>query len=84
MGLKKYLHNALVALDDFGNALTGGLPTETISSRSQRAADRGNRFGKFMVWWLDKIQSNHGVKAKQGDLRRAREIERIETDALEK
>lgn len=31
--LRLYLYNLLVALDQFGNALTGGDPDETISGR---------------------------------------------------
>jgi len=81
--LEEYIHNVLVGADQEANIITGGLPDETMSARSQRAAQRGNLLGKFMVWWLDKIQPNHGVKAEQGDLRRAEEIEQAERDALQ-
>ena len=84
MKLPKYIHNSLVALDQFVNVVTGGLPDETISARSQRAADRGNWFGKFMCWWLGKIQTDHGHKAEQGDLARAEEVEKTEAAALGK
>lgn len=65
-----WLHRDLVALDEFANVLTGGRPDQTISSRCQEAADRGNKFGRFMTWWLDKIQANHGRQAEAGDLAR--------------
>lgn len=65
-----WLHRDLVALDEFANVLTGGCPDETISSRSQELADRGNKFGRFMIWWLDKIQANHGRQAEAGDIAR--------------
>jgi hypothetical protein len=77
-----YLHRTLVGLDQFVNVLTGGLPDETISARSQRAADRGNKFGKFMSWWLGKIQSQHGKKAEAGDEARAERVEDTEANAL--
>lgn len=60
----------LVAMDVFANVLTGGRPDETLSTRFQELADRGNKFAKFMVWWLDKIQANHGREAEAGDLGR--------------
>lgn len=60
----------LVALDEFANVVTLGRPDETLSSRFQEAADRGNKFGRFMIWWLDKVQTNHGREAEAGDLGR--------------
>jgi len=77
-----YLHRVLVALDQFGNVLADGNPDETISARSQRLADNGNRFGKFMCWWLDKIQADHGQKAQAGDIARAETVEGIEKESL--
>jgi hypothetical protein len=62
----------IVAMDVFANVLTGGRPDETLSTRFQELADRGNKFGKFMVWWLDKIQAHHGRQAEAGDLGRDR------------
>lgn len=77
-----YLHRSLVGLDQFANVVIGGRPDETISARSRRAAADGNKVGKFMCWWLDKIQKNHGEAAEAGDLERAQSIENIENDAL--
>jgi hypothetical protein len=79
-----YLHRVLVALDQFANVISGGDPDETISSRSARAAQRGDWLGKFMCWWLDKLQSHHGEKAECGDLERAKIVEQIESRALDR
>lgn len=78
-----YVHRVLVALDQFANVISGGDPDETISSRSARAAERGDWLGKFLCWWLDKLQSNHGEKAECGDLERAKIVEQIESRELE-
>ena len=77
-----YVRRVLLGLDLFGNIVTGGKVGETISARSQRAADRGNKLGKFMVWWLDKLQPSHGVLAEEGDLGRAEAVEQTEEQAL--
>lgn len=79
-----YVHRVLVALDQFANVLFGGDPDETISSRSARAAQRGDWLGKFMCWWLDNLQSNHGEKAECGDLERAKVVAQIEGRELDK
>ncbi len=79
-----YVHRVLVALDQFGNVVLGGDPDETISARSARAVERGNWLGKFMCWWLDKLQRNHGEKAECGDLERAEIVEQIESRELDK
>jgi hypothetical protein len=73
-----YVHRALVGVDQFANVLLGGNPDETISSRAQRAANRGDLLGKFTSWWLSKLQSSHGYKAEAGDIERAKKIEDIE------
>jgi len=77
-----YWWRVLVALDQFANVVLGGNPDETISARSARAAKRGNLLGKFMCWWLDKLQKNHGEQAEAGDLARAERVEEIEEQAL--
>lgn len=77
-----YIHRVLVALDMFGNVICGGDVDETISARSARAAARGDWLGRFMVWWLDKVQPNHGELAEEGDLGRAEIVAATEADAL--
>lgn len=79
---QRYPHRVLVALDQFANVVCGGHPDETISSRSARAAARGDLLGKLMLWWLDKIQPHHGTLAEEADLGRAEIVERIEEKAL--
>jgi hypothetical protein len=66
-----YLHRLLVGLDQFVNVAFGGKLDETISAHSQQLAQEGNPFGKFMSWWLAKIQPDHGELAEAGDLARA-------------
>ena len=78
----RYAHNVLVGVDQTVNVIAGGHPDETISSRAQRAADRGNPVGKVISGGLDVIQKDHGHKAEAGDLKRAEEVVEIEEDAL--
>lgn len=79
---ESYIHRMLVGLDQAANVILGGDPDETISARSQRAAARGGLLGKFMCWWLDKLQPDHGMLAEAGDLERAETVEQIEEQAL--
>jgi hypothetical protein len=79
-----YLHKDAVAVDQAANVFAGGKPDETISSRAQRAADRGNPVGKVISGGLDLIQKDHGHKAMGGDLRRAEAVEKLEEDGLKK
>jgi len=77
-----YVHRTLVGFDQFANVVLGGDPDETISSRSQRAAQRGDLLGKAMCWWLDKLESDHGQKAQAADIERAVVVEKIEEKSL--
>ena len=77
-----YLHRVLVGIDQAANVLLGGSPDETISARSQRAAARNDWLGKFMCWWLDRLQANHGMKAEAGDFERASTVAETESQAL--
>ena len=78
----RYLHNVAVGADQEANVILGGKPDETISSRAQRAADKGNPLGEVVSDGLDLIQKDHGHKAMHGDLNRAEDIVTTETDAL--
>lgn len=80
--LKRYLHNVLVGADQEGNIIIGGVPDETISSRSQRASDRGNVLGKVMTGFLHLFQKDHGRKAQQGDINRAERVIQLEEKDL--
>lgn len=80
-----YFQCALCGLDQFMNVLTGGNLDETMSARSSRYwRTKQNvwigwrKFGEFMCWWLDALQSLHGIKAEAGDLARAMIIVNLE------
>lgn len=77
-----YIRRVLLGLDLFGNIITGGKVGETISARSQRAADRGNWLGKGMTGFLHLFQKKHGVLAEIGDEARAEDVEKTEQQAL--
>ncbi len=60
--IKQYFLNVLIGVDQLGNALLGGDPDETISSRTGKhirnhPADRGLYY--WLGWILDKIDRNH-------------------------
>lgn len=76
-----YLHRVLVGFDMFVNVVANGHPSETISSRSSRAAAEGKRWGKVMCGFLNLFQSNHGPKAQAGDIARADTIEYLENSS---
>lgn len=78
-----FLKRDLIAIDQMGNVLfLKGLPDETISAHSARAAEQGHLWGKVMVHFLDFFQKNHGVKAEAGDLERAQAVAGVEDQAL--
>lgn len=77
-----YIHKTLVAFDQFWNVFTGGLPDETISSRAQRDALKGELVAKILAHGLDAIQDDHGQKAEAGDLERADTVATVETQAV--
>ncbi len=64
--MKQWAWNVLVAIDQLGNALTGGDPDETISSRSakQRASCR---FCRFLCRLLDRVDPGHCDKSVESD-----------------
>jgi hypothetical protein len=76
-----YVTRDLVAIDEAANVITGGLPDETISSRSARAAERGSKFGILMSKFLDLFEKDHGALAQAGDVERAQAVEQIEKDS---
>lgn len=52
------------AKDQVFNASTGGSEDETLSSRSARARDRGERWGCILCKLLDRIDPNHCDRAR--------------------
>lgn len=64
--LRRYARNVLVAIDQFANALTGGDPDETISSRAaKRQADC--RLCRWLCRLLDRIQPGHCAASLEPD-----------------
>ena len=49
---RSYGFNLAVAFDEFGNAITGGDPGETISSRSAKARNNGRVWGCILCKFL--------------------------------
>ena len=72
---ENFVMRDLVALDQFGNVLTGGAMDETISSRLAIDATNGKgiseKVGEAGSKVLDIFQKDHGAKAQAGDLERA-------------
>lgn len=62
-----YVHNWLVALDEFGNALTGGDRDETISSRAAKARNEGREWGCVLCRLLDLVQKGHCDNSLEAD-----------------
>lgn len=65
----RYLKNILIALDQFMNALCGGDPDETISSRIGKRRDAAE---KFWAWVVDKLffwqkeHTKHSIEPDEG------------------
>ena len=59
--LGKWLLNILLALDFLLNALTGGDPEETVSSRIAKKQAKGKDcwICKQLCWLLDKLDKRH-------------------------
>jgi hypothetical protein len=70
--VEPYWHRALVAIDVcFNVVLWFGRQGETISTNSYIASLEGKFWGKILNWWLNGIQSHHGLRAACGDLWRS-------------
>lgn len=68
----KYIKNVLISIDQFFNALTGGDPDETISSRVGKLVRSWNTPRKWTIaHWLnvilDKIEKDHCKKSIEED-----------------
>lgn len=57
--IKLYITNVLVAIDQFTNALLGGYPDETISSRAAKAARKAQTWGCVLCKLLDLLDRGH-------------------------
>ena len=70
----KWFYNILIGLDQLGNAVLGGDPDETISSRIGKIKrDGGGKIPWWRVltrmadWGLDKIDPGHSIDAIEED-----------------
>lgn len=79
---ENYIRRTLVGIDQFFNVIAGGLPDETISSRAQRDAIKGDFLAKVLTFGLDRIQADHGEKAQAGDDVRAATVVAVETTSI--
>jgi len=71
---KNYFINNLIAIDQLGNALFGGDPDETISSRLGKLKLKhlgtipwSRPISKIVDFFLDKLDSNHSIDAIEED-----------------
>lgn len=55
----RYIRRNFVAIDQLGNALTGGQPDETISYRAAKARAVGDRGACVLCGLLDLFQQDH-------------------------
>lgn len=68
-----YVKQCLLALDQFINALTGGMSDETLSSRAFRMYVKGKYFGTacyYLINWMFFWQNNHCYSAYVSELNR--------------
>jgi hypothetical protein len=60
--MKKYFWNLLISIDQFGNALIGGNPDETISSHSGRRLTTCV-LCRWLCWCLNWFEKDHCQKS---------------------
>lgn len=60
MSAESYLRRVLIAFDQVGNAITGGVPDETISARLGRATSKP---GRILDGLLGKLEMDHGIRS---------------------
>ena len=64
--MARYGWNALISIDQLGNAITGGDPDETISSRAGKR-QHDQYWAKCLCWLLNKLDTNHCKDAMEQD-----------------
>ena len=66
--MKRYIVNALIALDQFINALIGGDPDMTLSGRMGRAVAQGRcKLCGPVCWVLGKLDKDHCARANRNE-----------------
>lgn len=70
MTLRKWIFNVLIGIDQLGNAITGGDPDETISSRAAKGQFKGKWWGRWLCKALDIVDPGHcpdAIEKDEGD-----------------
>lgn len=62
----KYFWNILIAIDQLANAILGGDPDETISSRAGKKQET-QKWAKLLCYLLNKIDTDHCSKSIEED-----------------
>lgn len=65
--VRKWLWNIGIALDQLANAVLGGDPDETISSRAAKSAREGRLWGCIFCRLIDRFDPNHCEKTIEPD-----------------
>lgn len=65
---KRWLLNVLIAADQLGNAILGGAPDETISSRAGRGAFLGRRLSGWLCRFLNWLEPDHCQQAVESEV----------------
>jgi hypothetical protein len=67
--VKRYIWNILISIDQLCNAVLGGDPDETMSSRMGKHLANHDKCPvcNFLCWLLNKIQKDHCIKAIESD-----------------
>ena len=63
----QYFWNILIAIDQLGNAVIGGDPDETISSRAGKDKKKGRKWAIYLCWVLNKIDTDHCKESIEDD-----------------
>lgn len=65
--LRRWAFNVLIGIDQLANAITGGDPDETISSRAGKARRQGRWWGCVLCRLLDRIDPRHCAESIEED-----------------
>jgi hypothetical protein len=55
VGMRHWALGVMIALNQLGNALTGGTPDSSVSNRLAEARDRGNEGARFACFLLEQV-----------------------------